>query len=72
MMMVIGAVNVFVMLPGDNSGPSLTFAFCDRTKTKRAGPAFELVGPHFRYVIQLAGTTGLEPATSAVTDRGGQ
>src|ERR1700687_176166 len=47
MMTVTGALIVFATLPGDSVGRSLSLAFSERIKIKRAGPVFALVGPHF-------------------------
>src|SRR6266576_1522480 len=39
---------VLSRLPGASDGLSLSFAFAERMKTKRAGKAFALVGPHLK------------------------
>src|SRR5438045_9733305 len=52
---------VFSTLPGASDGLSLSLPFAVRTKTKRPGEAFALVGPHFnasytsRSVLSLTG-----------------
>src|SRR5207249_3302645 len=52
---------VFSTLPGASDGLSLSLPFAVRTKTKRPGEAFALVGPHFnasytsRNVLSLTG-----------------
>src|SRR6267154_6474132 len=47
-MTVTGAAMVLSRLPGASDGRSLSFAFAERMKTKRAGEAFALVGPHLK------------------------
>src|SRR2546423_13786018 len=47
-MTVTGAVMVLSRLPGASDGRSLSFALAERMKTKRAGEAFALVGPHLK------------------------
>jgi hypothetical protein len=47
MMTVTEAFMVFSAFPDASTGRSLSFAFCERTKRKRAGLLLALVGPHF-------------------------